>query len=190
MRPGVAVVVGVVAGLAAGCGKAHSRSDGAIGDGFQLSDSQTADQSQATDGPQATDVSGWFRVTSYAIGACGTTTASSLGPAYLWVESQTSAYVVHDCATMNTADCTTYAYPFSQPIPNGWRAHGAIAFHNGSCSLVDERTDLVVNGADLQSTMRRYQASQQIPEAQCTPDAAYALTDSCTFETDLTGTRL
>lgn len=164
------------AGFAAGCGgsAATATADGA-----------------AEAAPTTTDVSGWFAVTRYDTGACGMTMPSNLGSPYVWVEHQVSRYVVRACNGTTAADCTgTYFYDFTQPIENGWRAEGAIAFFSAGCTLTAERTDLTVIGGALAAKSLQVQINEQIPEAQCTLDAAYALTAPCTHEVDMSGTRL
>ena len=145
----------------------------------------------ADKGVTTTDISGWFAVTSYDTGACGATMPSNLGSPYAWVEHQVSRYVVHACNGTTEADCTgTYFYDFTQPIENGWHAEGAIAFFSAGCTLTVERTDLTVIGDALAAKSLEVQINQDIPQAQCTLGAAYALTSPCTYEVDMTGTRL
>ena len=138
-----------------------------------------------------TDISGWFAVTAYATGDCGMTAPSSLGSPYVWVEFQLSRYVVHACDGTSAADCTgTYFYDFTQPIENGWHAEGGTAFYSAGCTLTFERTDLTVIGSDLRAVSLKVQTQSNVAEAQCTLDAARALASPCTYETDLTATRL
>ena len=145
----------------------------------------------SADTAATTDVSGWFAVTAYATGACGMTMPSSLGSPYVWVEHQVSRYVVRACNGTTEADCTgTYFYDFTQPIENGWHAEGGVALFSAGCSLTVERTDLTVIGGDLRATSLEIQTNQDIPQAQCTLEAAYALTSPCTYEVDMAATRL
>jgi hypothetical protein len=165
----------LAAGFAAGCGGSAA----------------TANVDGAAETAPTTDVSGWFAVTRYDTGACGMTTPSNLGSPYVWVEHQVSRYVVRACNGTTAAECTgTYFYDFTQPIENGWHADGAIAFFSAGCTLTAERTDLTVIGDALAAKSLQVQINQDIPEAQCTLDAAYALTAPCTYEVDMSGTRL
>jgi len=152
----------------------------------------TANQDASLVDVATTDIAGWFAVTSYETGDCGMTAPSSLGSPYVWVEFQLSRYVVHACDGTSETDCTgTYFYDFTQPIENGWRAEGGTAFYSAGCTLTIERTDLTVIEGDLRATSLKYQqVSATLAEAQCTLDAARALTSPCTYETDLTATRM
>lgn len=163
-------------GLGAGCGGGATA---------------TANPDGAADTASTTDVSGWFAVTAYNTGACGMTMPSNLGSPYVWIEHQVIRYVVHACSGTTEADCTgTYFYDFTQPIENGWHASGAIALFSAGCSLTVERIDLTVVGDELHAHSLEVQTNEDIPQAQCVIDAAYALTAPCTYEVDMTGTRL
>jgi hypothetical protein len=175
-RGAAGVVLLSVVGLAAGCGGGAAAA---------------ATVDAAADTAPTTDVSGWFAVTAYNTGACGMTMPSNLGSPYVWIEHQVNRYVVHACAGTTEADCTgTYFYDFTSPIENGWHASGAIALFSAGCSLTVERTDLTVIGDALHAHALKVQTNEDIPQAQCTIDAAYALTAPCTYEVDMTGTRL
>jgi hypothetical protein len=138
-----------------------------------------------------TDISGWFRVTSDLEGTCGAPTASSLGPAYVWVERRQDTFVVHACGGTTAADCTgTLFYDFTKPIANGMAAEGGSAFYSAGCTLSYERAEAVLLGNDWQATSLRYSTNRDLPQEQCTLAAASALTAPCTFEVDLSATRL
>jgi hypothetical protein len=169
----IVVALSAIAGLGGGCGKEAGNTAG------------------TPDAGGLTDIAGWFAVTAYDTGDCGMTAPSNLGSPYVWIEQQGSRYVVRACNGTTEADCTgTYFYDFTQPIENGWHAEGGVAFFSAGCTLTFERTDLTVVGNDLHATSLTYQINQNISQAQCTLDAARALTSPCTHEEEMTGARL
>ena len=175
-RAGVGLALVAIAGAVAGCGS----------DGQKMVMNHDAGPDVAM-----TDISGWFMQTSYETGACDMTQPSTLGSPFIWVEHQMNRYVVHACTGSTEADCTgTYFYDFTQPIENGWHAEGGTALFSQGCTLTVERTDLTVIGNDLRATSFTVQVNKDIMEAQCTVDAALALTSSCTYQVAMNGTRL
>jgi len=138
-----------------------------------------------------TDISGWYQVTSDLEGDCGSPTPFSLAPAYVWVERRQNTFYVRACSGTATADCTgTLFYDFTQPIENGWAAEGGTAFYSAGCTLSWERDQATLAGSQLSVKSLRISIDQDIPQSQCVLTAASALTQPCSYEVDLTATRL
>ena len=138
-----------------------------------------------------TDISGWYQVASDLEGSCGSTKPFSLAPAYVWVERRQDTFVVRACTGTTSADCTgTLFYDFTQPIENGMAAQGGGAFYSAGCTLSWERAEATLSGSNLSVKSLRYSTNQDIAESACTAAAASALTQPCTYEVDLTATRL
>ena len=137
------------------------------------------------------DISGWYQVTSDLEGSCGSTKPYTLGPAYVWVERRGSTFVARACAGNISADCTgTLFYDFTQPIDGGMAAEGGSAFYSAGCTLSWERAEARLAGSNLSAKSLRYSVNQDIPQGDCTLAAARALTQPCTYEIDLTASRL
>ncbi len=137
------------------------------------------------------DISGWYQVTSDLEGSCGSATPYTLGPAYVWVERRSSTFVVRACTGTTSTDCTgTLFYDFTQPIDGGMAAEGGSAFYSAGCTLSWERAEARLLGSNLSVKSLRYSVNQDIPQSDCTLAAARALTEPCTYEVDLTASRL
>ena len=140
---------------------------------------------------QTTDIAGWYQVTSDLEGGCGMTMPWTLGSPYLWVEHQTSRYVVRACDGPTAQTCTgTYFYDFTLPIVGGWRAEGATDFFSAGCTLSLERTDATLAGAELHALSLTYRINRDVPQGECTLAAASALIEPCVREVDIRATRL
>ena len=138
-----------------------------------------------------TDVSGWYQVTSDLAGACGMTSPSAFPIAYVWVERAQNTFTFHVCTGPTEAECTgTEFYDFTTPIENGVSAEGGSAFFSAGCTLTVERATLTLVGTQLHAHSLRDQTNMDLPESQCTLDAALMLTMPCTYETDIQATRL
>jgi hypothetical protein len=138
-----------------------------------------------------TDVSGWYQVTSDLSGPCGMTTTSPFPIPYVWVERAQSTFIFHVCTGTTEADCTgTEFYDFTTPIENGLSAQGGSAFFSAGCTLTVERATLTLVGTQLHAHSLKDQANMDLPESQCTLDAALMLTTPCTYEMDILATRL
>jgi hypothetical protein len=138
-----------------------------------------------------TDISGWYRVTSDLEGTCGAPVASSLAPAYLWVERLQSTFYVRPCSGTATSDCPgTLFYDFTRPIDGGWAAEGGSAFFSAGCTLTYERATATLSGAELSARSLKYSINKNVPQSECTMAAARALTEPCTYEIDLRASRL
>jgi hypothetical protein len=138
-----------------------------------------------------TDISGWYQVTSYLAGPCGAPVASSLGPAYVWVERLQSTFYLRACSGTATSDCTgTLFYDFTKPIDGGWAAEGGSAFFSAGCTLTHERATATLAEPVLSAKSLEYSINKNVPQSECTLDAARALTEPCTYEIDLLASRL
>jgi hypothetical protein len=138
-----------------------------------------------------TDISGWYQVTSDLEGDCGSPKPSSLAPAYVWVERRQNTFIVRACAGTASADCTgTLFYDFTQPIENGMAAEGGSAFYSAGCTLNWERAEATLAESTLSVKSLRYSINQNIAESACTLAAASQLTQPCSYEVDLSATRL
>jgi hypothetical protein len=170
----------VGAAMAAACGSGSDvpgNPDGGGGDG----------------GGQVTDVSGWYQITADLSGECGMTmpTAPILTGPYAWVERLQNTFYFHVCDGTTEADCgNPTTYDFTQPIANGLRAEGGVAFFSAGCTLTWEKSDLTLVGDQLHLVSFTLQINQDIPQSACTLDAARALTGPCIHESDITATRL
>jgi hypothetical protein len=69
-------------------------------------------------------------------------------------------------------------------------AEGGSAFYSADCTLSWERTEAILAGAELQVASLRYSVVETIPEPECTLEAAAALAEPCTYEVEITATRL
>ena len=138
-----------------------------------------------------TDISGWYQVTSDLEGTCGAPVASSLAPAYVWIERLQNTFYVHACSGTATSDCTgTMFYDFTKPIDNGLTAEGGTAFFSAGCTLSYERATATLVGTILSVKSLKYSVNQNMVQSACTLDAARALTDPCTYEIDLSASRI
>jgi hypothetical protein len=138
-----------------------------------------------------TDISGWYQVTTDLEGACGAPTASSLAPAYVWVERLQSTFYVHACSATAPSDCTgTMFYDFTKPIDTGLTAEGGGAFFSAGCTLTYERATATLAGDVLSVRSLKYSINESVPQSECTLAAARALTGPCTYEIDLTASRI
>jgi hypothetical protein len=138
-----------------------------------------------------TDISGWYQVTSDLEGSCGATKPSSLGPAYIWAERRQDTFIVRACTTAASADCTgTLFYDFTQSIDGGMAAEGGSAFYSAGCTLTYERAEARLAGSNLTVRSLKYSTNQDLAQTACTLAAARALTQPCTYEVDLTASRL
>jgi hypothetical protein len=138
----------------------------------------------------ATDLSGWYEVTSDLEGACGAPAASSLAPAYLWVERRQSTFVIHACSGTATTDCTgTLFYDFTTPVAGGATAEGGSAFFSAGCTLTYERATATLSGSVLTVKSLKLSTHEEAAQGDCTLAAARTLTGPCTYEVDLTATR-
>ena len=148
-------------------------------------------QSPSDAGLPIVDISGWYQVTSHLQGSCGSTQPYTLGPAYVWVEGRGSTFVARACTGNTSADCTgTLFYDFTRPIDGGMAAEGGSAFYSAGCTLSWERAEARLAGNILSVHSLRYSVNQDIPQSDCTTTAARALTEPCTYEVDLTASRL
>jgi hypothetical protein len=139
-----------------------------------------------------TDISGWYQVTSYVAGPCGAPTPSPLlAPDYVFVDRAQNTFVLRTCSGTTKADCQgTLFYDFTQPIANGLRAVGGIAFYSDGCTLTVERSEATLEGDTLTVKSLKDRLNDQRAEADCTLEQAEMLTGPCVYETDLVGTRL
>jgi hypothetical protein len=141
--------------------------------------------------PTEVDISGWYQVTSDLEGDCGATKPFSLAPAYIWVERRMSTFYIRPCTGPATTDCKgTLFYDFTQPIENGWSAEGGSAFFSAECTLKIERAQATLVGNELHVKSLTNSINKDIPQSDCNMAAARALTQPCTYEVDLTATRL
>jgi hypothetical protein len=148
-----------------------------------------------TDQPDAavaqTDISGFYQVASDLEGACGATVASTLAPAYVWVERLQSTFYVHVCSGTTSSTCTgTLFYDFTKPVDGGSAAEGGTAFFSAGCTLTYERATATLSGTTLTVKSLKYSTNTNVSQSECTLDAARALTGPCTYEIDLTATRI
>ena len=158
----------------------------AFGCGSNGSSTASPDASAAT-----TDISGWYQVTSDRRGTCGSPTTYSLSSPYLWVERLQDTFYVRPCTGTEKSNCTgTLFYDFTQPIDNGWSAEGGSAFFSAGCTLTYERATATLAGTELSLQSLKYSINQDIPQSACTLAAARQLAGPCTYETDLTASRL
>jgi hypothetical protein len=173
--------VGLLFVAASGCGGGTSTPQGADGSAGTPPEAAVA----------LTDVSGWYQVTSDLSGPCGMTTTSPFTIPYVWVERLQNTFIFHVCTGTTEADCTgTEFYDFTTPIENGLSAEGGSAFFSAGCTLTVERATLTLVGTQLHAHSLKDQANLNLPESQCTLDAALMLTMPCTYETDIQATRL
>jgi hypothetical protein len=178
VRAGMVLLFTAVAGCGGGGGPAMPPTD--------ASGQMTPDASGAI-----TDVSGWYQVTSNVAGPCGMTKTDPVPIDYVWVERLQNTFIFHVCSGTTEATCTgTLFYDFTTPIPDGLSAKGGEAFFSAGCTLTDERDTLTLIGNELHVHSLEYSVNQDLPESQCTLDAAEALTTPCTYETDVRATRL
>ncbi len=149
----------------------------------------SADAPDAT--PATTDITGWYGSVVKLAGDCGSIVDTNLAPALVYVDSLggTTSYV-RGCADMNDTDCPSLYYDFNTPIENGWTAEGGSAFFSAECTLSWERSTATLVGDTLRVHTLSYTTVGDRAQAECTLEAAAALTMPCTYETELTATKL
>lgn len=143
------------------------------------------DGDDATDGPPAeTDIGGWYAVVSHQGGECGGLLSdTAFPPTHLFVEEAYGVFIVRYCDGTVLADChATPYYDFDQPITDGWAAEGGSAAFSASCTLSWQRATATLRDGELLIRAHDYMAIVEIPQEQCTLEAAAVLTEPCSYE--------
>lgn len=140
--------------------------------------------------PAVTDIAGWYGSVVKREGDCGNL-EEGIAPALLYVDSLggTTSYV-RGCPDMDDTDCPSLYYDFNEPIEDGWTAEGGSAFFSAECTLSWERSTATLDQGMFRVHTLRYSSVGGLSQADCTLEAAAALTMPCTYETDLRATKL
>lgn len=153
--------------------------------------SASEDPEQSPDAAQAsTDITGWYGTVTKLQGDCGSTADENLAPAFIYIDRLQSTSYVRGCQDMGQTDCPSLYYDFNEPVKDGWSAEGGSAFYSAECTLSWERSTATLIEGQLRVHTLKYGSVGAVTEAECNLTTAAALTDPCTYETELTATKL
>ncbi len=141
-------------------------------------------------GGDSADITGWYGSVVKLEGMCGSIADENQAPAFVLVDSVGSATYVRGCVDMNASNCLTTSFDYNEPIQDGLATEGGGAFFIGECTLAWERSTATLIGTTLRVHTQLYGSTGGLSEAECTPEAAQALTVPCVQETEVTATKL
>jgi hypothetical protein len=130
-----------------------------------------------------TDLSGVYKVEQdVASMPCGTDAPVAMPPAFLkFLENDflgSKSWDEQTCPDATGTNCTTtggflFFGGLSEPIDNGWEGQEySTSFSGTSCTMSYQVTTAMLVGAKLLVEASEYRETSDLPEAQCTTDAA------------------
>jgi hypothetical protein len=142
--------------------------------------------------PDTVDVGGVYEVTSAQSGECEALEPMIDPPTHIWMEPFDDIFYLRYCSGTDTAnDCyATPFYDFTTPLADGWSSGGGSAAYSGQCTLSWTDATVALTGDALRIEATSYLLIDDRDEADCTLEAADALTSPCSSITEIDATAI